>query len=500
MSFQPGKFSVEDRFPVQTVSADVCIVGAGAGGAATALALAESGRTVVVLEEGRHWETHQFRANVPWALKNLYAERGVRTAIGNTIIPVAAGKGVGGSTLINSAISFRPPEDRLLSWRRDNGLDPNGELSGLVERVWREVGVTVNPPAVQRENNLVFKKGVDRLGWDGHFMPRSAPGCVGCGICQLGCPTGGKSSVDRTLLRRAIDTGLVAVHADCRAESVRTSSGRVQSVTGAQIDPETHDSIGKLHVKANAFVISGGSVGSPRFLLANGLGDPDTAGKHLSFHPASGAMALFDHSIRPWEGVTQGYYVDFKSEGYLLETYTVTPDQYYMSLPSKLGNESMALMADLEKMASSGVMANGWDSEGQVTLKSLSYHLSKKDKLKLVAGLRRTAEAFLAAGAKSVLPPINGSSPIRTHKEIDEALPNDVNVADLFVYCSHIMGSCRMGKEPSNSVVNPEGRVWGWENLYVSDSSVFPGSLGVNPQITIMAVGLLLGAGIAAST
>ena len=68
---------------------------------------------------------------------------------------------------------------------------------------------------------------------------------------------------------------------------------------------------------------------------------------------------------------------------------------------------------------------------------------------------------------------------------------------DLTVYSSHIMGSCRMGLEPSDSVVDPRGRVWVWRNLYVSDASVFPGSLGVNPQITTMATGLMIGAGIA---
>jgi choline dehydrogenase-like flavoprotein len=453
--------------------------------------------TVILLEEGRHWQPKDFKPEVPWALRNLYAERGVRTAMGDTIIPVAAGRGVGGSTLINSAISFKPPPDRVDLWRKQAGFDLDGQLAGLVDRVWKDIGVSVNPPAVQRENNLIFKKGVDALGWDGHFMPRSAPGCVGCGICQLGCPTGGKASVDRTLLRTATDTGLVAVHADCRADEVKTARGRVTEIIGAQIDPETGDAIGRIRVKAKVFVVSGGAVGSPRFLLSNALGDPHTAGKHLSFHPATGAMAHFDHEIRPWEGVTQGYYVDFMEEGYLLETYTVTPDQHYMNLPAKLGLESLEVMADLIHLASSGVMASGWDSEGSVTLKGLSYQLSAVDKQRLLKGLRRIAEAFFAAGADSVLIPLSGSRPIRSVKDIPTQIPMDSNIADLFVYCSHIMGSCRMGLDPAESVVDPTGRVWGWKNLYVADASVFPGSLGVNPQVTTMATGLMIGGGIA---
>ena len=497
MTFEPGRFSIEDRVSELRLRADVCIIGAGAGGSATALGLVEAGKTVIMLEEGRHWEPSQFKAEVPWALRNLYAERGVRTAIGNVIIPVAAGRGVGGSTLINSAISFKPPASRLDQWRTQSGFDQDRRLSDLVDRVWVDVGVSVNPPSAQRENNLVFKKGVDALGWDGHFMPRSAPGCVGCGICQLGCPTGGKNSVDRTLLRTALETNGVAVHADCRAESVVTEGDRVVEVVGAQIDPKTGKSVGRIRVRADHFVVAGGSVGSPRFLLSNGLGDPATAGHHLSFHPATGAMAQFDHEIRPWEGVTQGYYVDFMEEGFLLETYTVTPDQYYMSLPSRFGKESMDIMSRLSHIASSGVMANGWDSEGRVTMKGLSFHLSEIEKKRLLQGIRRTAEAFFAAGARSVLLPITGSEPLRSVDDIVSKIPMDTLAADLFVYCSHIMGSCRMGLDPSDSVVDPEGRVWGWSNLFVSDASVFPGSLGVNPQITTMALGLLIGDGIA---
>ena len=497
MSFVGGLFSVEDRNPDLRLSADVCILGAGAGGSATALALAEGGLSVVLVEEGRHWQPSDFKQEVPWALRNLYAERGVRTAMGDTIIPVAAGRGVGGSTLINSAISFKPPQSRVDLWRQNSGFDQEGKISSLVDRVWKDVGVSINPPAIQRENNLIFKKGVDALGWPGHFMPRSAPGCVGCGVCQLGCPTGGKASVDRTLLRTATDTGRVAVHADCRAEQVKTSKGRVTELIGAQIDPVSGKSVGRIRVRAKTFVVSGGSVGSPRFLLANGLGDPETAGHHLSFHPATGAMARFEHEIRPWEGVTQGYYVDFLDEGYLLETYTITPDQYYMNIPAKLGDESLKIMADLAHLASSGVMATGWDSEGRVTLKGLTYQLSAVERARLLSGLRRTAEAFFAAGAETVMVPINGALPIQSVDEIPERIPMDCNIADLFVYCSHIMGSCRMGLDPTDSVVDPSGRVWGWKNLYVADASVFPGALGVNPQITTMATGLMIGGGIA---
>ena len=203
MSFVVGRHSATDMGPNTSLSADVCVIGAGAGGSAATLAMAEAGLDVLVLEAGRHWRPQDFRASTAFALRHLYHRRGVETALGNTVLPIAQGRGVGGSTLVNSAICFRPPAPIIDHWREHAGFDPEHALESRIERVWGGIGATVNPPAVQKENNLIFKKGVEALGLDGAFMPRSAPGCVGCGVCQLGCPTGGKLSVDRSLLAQA---------------------------------------------------------------------------------------------------------------------------------------------------------------------------------------------------------------------------------------------------------------------------------------------------------
>ena len=41
--------------------------------------------------------------------------------------------------------------------------------------------------------------------------------------------------------------------------------------------------------------------------------------------------------------------------------------------------------------------------------------------------------------------------------------------------------------------------MWGWDNIFVADASVFPTSLGVNPQVTTMAIGLTIGEAVAES-
>ncbi|MFT4628129.1 MAG: choline dehydrogenase-like flavoprotein [Myxococcota bacterium] len=501
--FKPGRHGFGDYAAPLSLEADVCIVGAGAGGCAAAAALAESGLRVVLLEEGSHWEPADFKQDTAFALKNLYQDRGARTLRGNTIIPMPGGRGVGGSTLINSGICFRCPEPVLESWRDTHGCDTvtSERFGEYFDRIWATLGVSVNPVSVQRNNNLIFRQGAEALGLGGEFMARSAPGCVGCGICQYGCPTGGKASADRTFLRQALATGNVAVYADCRAVRCDTAGDRIVRVEGHTVDPRTHEAGVGVTVRADTYLLSGGPVGTPLFLLRNGLADSQHCGAHLVVHPAVGALATFEQEIRPWTGVTQGYYVDRWAEGFLLQTYTVSPDQYFLLLQTPPGPETLALMANLAHVASAGVLVHDEDSEGRVRWTpagpDLSYFLGDVDRSRLIAGLKLCAEVFFAAGARQVSPGRLGASPVSTMDEVRALLPGELPAHLMPIYASHPMGTCRMGADPELSVVDPHGRVWGWANLRVADASVFPSSLGVNPQVTTMAMGLLVGHSIA---
>jgi choline dehydrogenase-like flavoprotein len=503
--FRPGRHSRQDYGDALQVRADVAVIGAGAGGCATAAALAERGLSVVVLEEGRHWKPADFKADTAFAFKHLYQGRGTRALRGNTVIPMPGGRGVGGSTLINSAICFRCPDSVLADWRDQHGCASltSERFDAYFDRIWKTLGVSVNPMAVQRNNNLIFRDGAEALGLNGAFLARSAPGCVGCGICQYGCPTGGKLSADRSFLAGALATGRVGVYAGCRVSGVETQGDQVKAITGHLIDPVSQRQTGTLRVRADAFILAGGPIGSPMFLLANGLADNKHCGQHLVVHPTVGSMARFEQEIRPWTGVTQGYYVDCWERGFLLQTYTVTPDQYFLTLQTQMGEATEALMANLSHMASAGALIHDEDSSGEVRYTpagpDLSYRLGEGDKRRLIEGLRLTAKVFFAAGALEALPGCTHAPRIQSAADIDRALPLTLSPRELLIYASHPMGTCRMGASPDTSVVDTDGRVWGWANLRVADASVFPTSLGVNPQVTTMAMGLMVGHSVAES-
>lgn len=499
-----GRLTASEHGPELELEADVVIIGAGAGGCALAAAVAERGLSAVLLEEGNHWEPEQFQPRTTFALKHLYQARGARSLRGNAVIPMPGGRGVGGSTLINSAICFRTPPDVLASWRDDYGCDSldDAKFSAYFDRIWATLGVGVNPPEVQRNNNLIFKAGAEKLGLQGEFLPRSAPGCRGCGVCQYGCPSGGKYSADRTFLVEALARGGVAAWSGCRIRAAETRGDEVVAVSGAILDPETQEVVGSVRARGRTFVCSGGPIGSPLFLLANGFADHTHCGEHLVVHPTVSALARFPWEIRPWSGVTQGYYVDCREKGFLLQTFTTTPDQTYLVLQTSLGLETMEVMSQLSHLASAGALVHDEDSQGAVRHTpvgaDLSYFLGDGDRRKLIDGMRLTAEVFFAAGALEVFPGRIGHGRITRVEDVADALPHDLGPKELMLYASHPMGTCRMGGDPARSVVDPLGKVWGWKNLRVADASIFPTSLGVNPQVTTMALGLHIGHDLAA--
>src|SRR2546421_9130609 len=211
--------------------ADVAVIGSGAGGAAVAAELSLAGMKVVVLEEGRSFAAADLVSKPSWAFRHLYAGRGVMMGKGKTIVPLAAGRAVGGSTFVNSAICFRAQDHVLREWERDFGSPWTPErLAPLFDEVEKPLDVQKVHPSIARNNSLVFKRGAEKLGLPGDFISRNAPGCVGCGVCQLGCPIGGKGSVDKNLLPSAIEHG-ADVYSEVRARGLRVERGVVKGLT-----------------------------------------------------------------------------------------------------------------------------------------------------------------------------------------------------------------------------------------------------------------------------
>jgi choline dehydrogenase-like flavoprotein len=444
--------------------ADVVVVGTGAGGAVVAKELAEGGASVVMVEEGELLRTAEFTARPRDQTIHLYRDAAQTVTIGNTPVALPLGRAVGGTTIINSATCYRTPRALLDQW----GLWSADELDPCFRRVERIYGVTQIPRDVAGRNAQLMELGAQRLGWSGEYLHRGARGCIGSGVCALGCPSGGKQHAGNTYVPRAWDAGAVTV-TGARATKVVPGRGVHARTTGGA----------RLRIDAGLVVVACGTIGTPVLLHRSGVRPPGL-GANLSLHPASGVWAEFDEDVDQSAGVPQAYGVDefFAAEGIMLEGWTGPPDMLALSLPAT-GDEHRRLVSAWRRMGQSGLMIAD-ASRGHVRRLGgtpiISYNLTRDDTRRMVRAIALAAELELAAGAHTVHVPIRGADPVRTAAQA-HALTASARHLPLTAF--HPLGTAAAG-----TVVDRDLMLTG--GLMVADGSVVPSALGVNPQLTIM--------------
>jgi choline dehydrogenase-like flavoprotein len=469
------------------IRVDVCVIGSGAGGAPAAKELAEGGMSVAMLESGQRFTTDDFTARPREMTSKLYKDAGQTVTFGNAPIVLPLGEGIAGTTLINSGTCFRTPDPILASWGERFGLDELSAeaLDPYFRRVEREVHVAQVPEDLAGNNALVIKRGADRLGWSGDFIFRNASGCVGSGVCAFGCPASAKLHMGLTYVPRAWDAG-ATTYTRCRAERVDVAGARVRAVEARTAAG------GRLRVECDHVIVACGALLTPLFLRANGLGlESGELGHNLALHPATGVRARFDEQIDMARGVPQSYYIDeFADEGIMFEGAAGPPDYAAMSFPFSR-ERHRELMLDYLHIAQFGVMVSD-TSRGSVRSMPgasfrISYNVNDEDLRTFKRGIELLCECYWEAGATEVFPPVEGLGVLRDG-EMEPLRHADYGARDITLMAFHPLGTARADARPASGVVDCDLKLYGIDGLYVGDASVLPSSLGVNPQITIMAL------------
>jgi choline dehydrogenase-like flavoprotein len=127
------------------------------------------------------------------------------------------------------------------------------------------------------------------------------------------------------------------------------------------------------------------------------------------------------------------------------------------------------------------------------------YSVNRQDTAKFVRGVEIACRVYFEAGAKKVLPPIFGIEEFTSPDQLTQLARRQVKPSDLELIAFHPMGTCRMGDDPATSVVNARLETHDVPGLFVADGSIFPSSLGVNPQESIMGFSLYAASRLAAA-
>jgi choline dehydrogenase-like flavoprotein len=490
---------------------DMVIVGAGAGGSTLAQRLARRGWRIVVLESGPFWDPdrdwvsdeagqHKLFWNAP---RVIGGEDPVELGKNNS------GHGVGGSMIHYAGYTprFHPSDFRT---RSQDGVGADWpiayeELRGHYERVERELPVAGqdwpwgDPHAYPHAPHPISgaaeaaREGARRTGiamrvgpvgiTNGTFGNR--PHCIYRGFCLQGCKVNAKASPLVTHVPDAIEHG-VEVRADAHVTRVEVdAAGRC---TGVVFDAGGRERF----QRAGVVVVAGYSIETPRLLLnsssarfPHGLANQhDQVGRYVMVQGAPQVAGRFPEAMHQYKAPPpeisseQFYETDPErgfARGFSIQTVGPLPIAWaeHVIADGHWGHAMREYMRDYNHWSTLGLLcellpqpenrvtlARETDAHGMPVAR-FDYSQCENDRANIAYGKAVLERIWEAAGAQDTL-------------AIDRY--------------AHLVGGCRMGTSPEESVVDAEHRAWGVPNLFVCDGSVMPTQGSANPALTIMAL------------
>jgi choline dehydrogenase-like flavoprotein len=491
---------------------DLVVVGAGAGGITLAQRLARAGWRIVILEKGPFWDPDRDWVSDEKASAPIYWTD-TRVIGGNDPIEMGknnSGVGVGGSMTHFAGYAPRfHPSDFEVRTRDGVGADwpiSYRDLKPSFERLERELPVAGQdwpwgdphsyphaPHPVAGAASLAWegarRHGIEmRVGpvaiTNGRFGNR--PHCIYRGFCLQGCKVNAKASPLITHLPDAIEHG-VEVRADSMAVRVDVddASGRCTGVTYVTEGREEFQ-------PADAVAVCGYAIETPRLLLhstsrrfPNGLANAsDHVGRYVMVQGATQVAARFPYELRmykapPPEISSEQFYETDESRGFArgFSIQTISPlpigwaehvtaeGHWGQSLREYMRDYNhwsvLGLLSELLPQAENRVTLAGEVDSNGMPVATFSHSLCENDKQNIAYGTKILEEIWDGADAQETL-------------KIDRY--------------AHLVGGCRMGFGPEDSVVDSSHRAWEVPNLVICDGSVFPTQGAANPALVIMAL------------
>jgi choline dehydrogenase-like flavoprotein len=483
---------------------DLVIIGCGAGGGTLAQRLARRGWRIVVLEKGPFWDPDRDWVSDEAGSHHIYWTD--KRIIGGED-PVELGKnnsghGVGGSMVHYAGYTprfhpsdfetetldrvgkdwpitywdLKPHYERLELELPVAGQDwpwgdphtyPHGPhpLSAGASRAWkgaRDCGIAMRVGPVAIVN--------------GTFGNR--PHCIYRGFCLQACKVNAKASPLVTHVPDAIEHG-----AEIRADSMVT---RIESDGGERCTGVTYMHAGRERFqRAAAVAVAGYSIETPRLMLNSGLGNGnDQVGRYLMVQGAPQVAGRFPELMHMYKGPppevsSEQFYETDESRGFArgfsIQTVGPLPIGWaeHVQAEGHWGRALREYMRDYNHWTVLGVLSELLPhAENRVTLADekdaygmpiarFDYTQSKNDKDNVAYAKQKLYDIWEHAQAQDIL-------------AIDRY--------------AHLVGGCRMGFSPEDSVCDSDHRVWGMSNLFIADGSVMPTQSSANPALTIMAL------------
>jgi choline dehydrogenase-like flavoprotein len=315
--------------------------------------------------------------------------------------------------------------------------------------------------------------------------------CFGSGYCNVGCPWDRKlSMLDHTLpIAQQRFPGRVTILAECEAERLRTRTGpRYRAyellARGSNGRP--------LRVRAERFVVAAGAIASSALLLRSGIGRRRSVGHRLAFNMLTPVFAEFEQPQNAYAGIQMGHYVRHAKDAFIIETWFSPPVGLATAMAGWFADHYRNMQRSNHLVAYGlvvGTSATGRAYVSPVTGDSgLRFTPPSADMERVGRGLEALATVLFDAGARRVMLNTWDHGTITGPGDISRIRALTADPEFITLASSHPQGGNAINHDPRRGVVDEHFRVHGYDNLYVCDASVFPGSVQVNPQMTVMAL------------
>jgi cholesterol oxidase len=512
---------------------DVIVVGSGYGGGVAASRLARAGKRVAVIERGREYLTGTFPSRFS-DLKSAFQvtskniQTGSATALYDVRVGedmhVVVGRGLGGGSLVNAGVALRPDPRVFADAAWPGQIAQDGRLAEGYRRAERWLRPMPDPRARERVKFRAMEMASESVGKQPYAPPVvisfeeavnpagvAQPACTSCGDCCGGCNVGAKNTVALTYLPDAVRHGAqIFTELQVRHVSRAPDGGwrvSVRPVNGAKSKGDA------IEIHAPVVVISAGTLGSTEILLRsrdNGLRVSDKLGQRFS---ANGDIIAFGYDAKtPVQAIGIGH--PPKIDGY--DIGAAVSGQIDLHDPDDLANsltiQEGVLPSSLAPILPVLFMPNGRLLGALQSLISGVYKGPFAHLQTFFAVSHDSASGRFSLQDDRLILSWPGAKDEPVYARLDAAIGALVKhaggkyvknpLAGTFMghqpVTAHPLGGCGMGVDQTSGVVNHKGQVFDstpgrgaaavHDGLYVTDGSIIPRSLGVNPLLTITAL------------
>ena len=471
---------------------EVAVIGSGAGGGIAANLLNQK-YEVGIFDKG-HFPNGETN-NETFGYHNFYETNAIQQTRGYKV-QLLAGMGIGGGTSINWTTSLRTPDNILSEWdalTQQNNYFNSDSFNKSLDYICQNLNVDeTNNKIPQKEIKLAQGLELNKTSYK--IIPRNTKNND---FLESGFSTFGhsddtiNSSYKSWFSKDKFNED--NIYSNTQVKSLAISNGKATHVN-VEHNGQSYS------VAVEKVILASGSLNTPKILLNSGYKNKHL-GQHLKLHPVSGVAGKFSDLQNPWAGSMQGIYSDdnlFRKDnyGYLLEGLPMHPSLFFPFFPNNQDN--FADFISSYNYWSGSIVLTSDTSSGSIINKNpqhlWKYNLNNFDHGNLLHGIENLVKANFLAGAEEIM--VATSPTMHWKRESNEDIESFIGKVRkvrnepfrILLGSAHQMGTARIHPNPSEGVVDLNGKVHGLENVYITDSSTFPRCSGVNPMITIQAM------------